>query len=130
LPILIEEIFLLKTNPEVRVVLDGGASVGGMCCAIREHDFAQDDIGVLAARIRIQSNGFQYAIRAFAFGLHGGASVKTPQGQIRQGGRMVERLDRGLATQLRNRRFAVKPNIFQFVFCHGLLVDLLNFNEN
>ena len=38
--LLIEEIFLLQADPQVRVVLNGGAHIGGMRGAIRVHDFA------------------------------------------------------------------------------------------
>ena len=119
-PILIEEIFLLKTDPQVGIVLDRGAHVGGMRGAIGVHDFAQDDISVLAAGIRIQSHGLQNAVGAFALRLHGGTAVKTPKGQIRKRRRLLKRLDRSFAAQLRNGLFAVKPDIFKFVFCHGI----------
>src|SRR5258708_37944285 len=79
-PALIEEVFLLKANPQVRVVLDRSACVGGMGGAISMRDFAKNDIGVLAACITLQSHGFQHAVRAFALGLHGGTAVKTPIG--------------------------------------------------
>ena len=79
-PALIEKIFLLKTNPQIRVVLDGSARVGGMRSAIGVQDFAKNDISVLAACVRIQSHRFQHAVRAFTLGLHGGTAVKTPVG--------------------------------------------------
>ena len=126
---MIEEVFLLETNPQVRVVLDRGARVGGMRRAIRVHDFAQNDVSVLAACIGIQSHGFQHAVGAFALGLHGGTAVKTPIGQIGKGGWILKRLDRSLAAQLRNGLFAVKPDVFEFVFCHRSSVDLLNVNK-
>src|SRR5260370_8641845 len=77
-PVFIEEVLLLKTNPQVRVVLDGSACVGGMRGAIRVHDFTKNDISVFAASIRIQSHRFYHAVRAFALGLHAGTALKPP----------------------------------------------------
>ena len=78
--VLIEEIFLLEADPQVGIVLDGGAHVGRMRRAIGMHDFAENDVTVLARCIGIQSHGLQDAVGLAAFGLHGGAAVKTPIG--------------------------------------------------
>jgi hypothetical protein len=40
----IEEVFLFETNPQVRVVLDGGAVVRGVGCTVGMHDFAEDEV--------------------------------------------------------------------------------------
>ena len=85
-PILEEKVLLLKTNPQVGIVLDGGARIGGMRRAIGVHDFAQNDISVLAACIGIQSHRLQHAVGAFALGLHGGTAVKSPIGHVGKGG--------------------------------------------
>src|SRR5580658_10445279 len=50
-PVFKEEIFLLQANPQVGIVLDGSARVGGMRSAIRVHHFAQNDIRILAGCI-------------------------------------------------------------------------------
>src|SRR5262249_33389004 len=84
--ILIYEIFLLEADPQVRVILNPGACVGGMRGAISVIDFAKNEISVLAARIRIESHRFEDAVRTFALGLHGGTAVKAPQWQIGKGG--------------------------------------------
>ena len=89
-PILIEEVFLLKANPQVGIVLDGGAHIGGMRRAIRVHHFAQNDVGVLAACIGIQSHRLQNAVGLAALGLHGGTAVKSPKGQIGKGGWLLK----------------------------------------
>src|SRR5260370_3619653 len=47
--VFVEEILLFKTNPQVRIIFDGGAVIGGMWRAIRMHDFAKNYISVLAA---------------------------------------------------------------------------------
>ena len=80
--VFVEEVFLLKTNPQVRIVLDGCAHVGRVRGAIGVHDFAKNDVGVFAAGIGIQRHGFQHAVRLAALGLHGGAAVKAPKGKI------------------------------------------------
>src|ERR1700733_920475 len=54
--ILIEEVLLLETYPQVRVVLDGSACIRRMGGTIRVHDFAEDDATVLAADIRIKGH--------------------------------------------------------------------------
>ena len=89
--------------------------------AVGMHHFAQNEIGVLAACIGIQSHGFQDAVGTLALGLHGGTAVKTPKRQIGKGGRMIKFLDLSLAAQLGNGSFAVKPEVFEFVFLFGHL---------
>ncbi len=84
--ILIKEIFLLEADPEIRIVYDRGARVGRVRRAIRVHHFVQHDIPVFAAGIGIERHRFQNAVGAFAFGLHRGAAVKTPIGNIGQRG--------------------------------------------
>jgi len=56
--VVIQEIFLLKANPQIRVILDRGACVGRMRGAVRVHDFVQHDITVFAPPVRIQSHRF------------------------------------------------------------------------
>ena len=97
--VLVEEVLLLEAEPDIRIVRSGGAHVGGVRRAIGVHDFAQHDVGVLAGRVGIESHRLQNAVGAFAFGLHGGAAVKSPQGQIGKRGRLFKVLDRGLAAQ-------------------------------
>jgi hypothetical protein len=44
-----------------------------------------------------------------SFGLHRGASIKTPQGKIAERWRGVKPFDRRLSTQLGDGLFAVEP---------------------
>jgi hypothetical protein len=83
------------------------------------HDFAENEVGVLAACIGIESHGLQNAVRLAALGLHGGTAVKTPKGQVGKGGRLLKGLELSLAAQFRDGLFAVKPDVFEFVLCHG-----------
>jgi hypothetical protein len=87
------------------------------------HDFAEDDVSVLAACIGIESNRFQHAVGALALGLHGGTAVKTPVGQIGKGRRILKRLEQTLAAQVGDGLLAVKPDVFEFVFCHSVWED-------
>ena len=48
------------------------------------------------------------------------ASDRPEARQIGESWRSVKRLDGGLAAQPWNRRFAVKPDVFEFVFCHSI----------
>ena len=54
--VLIEKVFLLKSEPDIRVVLGGGTHVGGMRGAIGVHDLAQNQITVLLGCIGIESH--------------------------------------------------------------------------
>src|ERR1039457_7662773 len=69
--IFIKEIFLFKTYPEVGVVVDGGTRIGGVRGAVGMHDFAEDDIRILAAGVWVQSYWLQNAVRLVTLGLHG-----------------------------------------------------------
>ena len=89
-PVLIQEVLLLETNPEVRIVLDGGAIVGGVRGAVRVHDFAENDKRVLAAGIGIEGHRMQNAVRALALGLHRGTAVKPPQRHVSEGRWLVK----------------------------------------
>jgi len=60
--VLVKKILLLKANPQVGIVLNGGAVVGGVGRPIRVHDFAEDDIGILAADIGIKRHRLQHAV--------------------------------------------------------------------
>jgi len=117
--IFIEEILLLQANPEVGIVLDGRPRIGGVRRAIGVHDFAENDVGAGAARIRIQSDGLQNTVRLAALGLHGGTAIKSPQGEIGKRGRRLKILQLGFAAQFRNGLLAVKPDVFEFVLGHG-----------
>jgi hypothetical protein len=87
------------------------------------HDFAQNNVCVLAARIRIESHGLQNAVRAFALGLHRRTAVESPKGQIGKCGKIVKRLDLSFAAKFRDWFLAVKTDVFQFILCHGSPVD-------
>ena len=60
--ILVEEVLLFEADPEVGIVFDGGAGVGGVGGAIRMHDFAQNEVAVLAGGVGIKSHGLQNAV--------------------------------------------------------------------
>src|SRR6202035_4268788 len=51
----------------------------------------------------------------------GRRAVKTPQRQLLERRKRIEILELSLATQVRRRRVAVEPNVFEFVFCHSRL---------
>ena len=117
--ILIEEVFLLKAEPKIRIVGCGSAHVGRVRRAIRKHDFAEHDEGVFAAGIGVECNRLENAIGLVARSLHGGTAVKSPQGQIGQSGRLVEFLDIGFAAELRDGFLSVEPDVFKFELWHG-----------
>ena len=83
--ILEEEVLLLQAHPQVGVVFDGSPVVGRVRGAIRVQHFAQNDVGILAADIGIQRDRLEHAVGTLTFGLHGGAAVKSPVGQIGKG---------------------------------------------
>jgi len=71
------------------------------------HDFAKDEIAVLACAIGIQGHRLQHTVRLAALGLHGGAAVKAPKRKVSKCGRVLKCLELSLAAQLRNRELAV-----------------------
>src|ERR1700687_1593843 len=85
-----EEVFLFETNPQVRVILDGSAHVRRMRGSICVENLIHDNIGVLAAGIRVQSHWLENAVRTVPFSLHSGTAVKAPFRQIRQGGWLLK----------------------------------------
>ncbi len=117
-PVFVEEVLLLQADPQVRIIFDGRAHVAGMRGAVRMHHLAQHDESVLAAGVRIERHRVQDAVRALAFGLQGGAAIKSPERHVCKGRGLLERLQCGLAAQTGNGRFAIEPDVFKFVFRH------------
>src|SRR5581483_11916765 len=85
--IIVKEVFLLETEPGVRVIMNGGAGVRWMRLAIGPHDLAHDEGAVGLGGMGVNGDGLQDAIRAVALGLPGGAAVKSPErefGELRE----------------------------------------------
>ena len=83
MPSFVEEIFLLETKPRAGIIQNRCATIARMRrLHVRHHNFAHHQRAVLAGGIRINRNGLQHAIRAFAFGLAGRAAIKAPPGQV------------------------------------------------
>ncbi len=116
--VLVEEIFLLETEPCAGIIDDGRARVGRMGGAIRVHDFVQDDHAILLGRVRIGGNRLQDAIRAVTFGLASRAAIEAPVRELFQGRKLVEILDQGFAADVGNGGVTVQPDIFQFILRH------------
>ena len=60
--VLVKEVLLFEADPEVWIVFDGGAGVGGVGGAIRMHDFAQNEVAVFAGGVWIESHRLQNAV--------------------------------------------------------------------
>jgi hypothetical protein len=123
--ILVEEVLLLKTNPEVGVVFNGGTKIGGVRGAVRMHDFAQNEITILAGSVWIKGDRLQDAVGFASLCLHGGTAVETPERQIGKRRRIFKRLELGFAAKFGDRLLAVKPDVFEFVLGHGSPFSLL-----
>src|SRR6185437_15306097 len=80
--VFVKEIFLFEADPEIWIVFDGGAHIRGVRRAIGMHHFAENNKGVFAAGVRVQSNRLQNTVRAMTFSLHGRAAVKSPERQV------------------------------------------------
>ena len=98
-----------------RMLVECGRAVG-------VHHFAKNDVCVFAAGVGIESHGLEDAVGLAALSLHGGAAVKAPERQVRKGRRFFEGLELSFAAKFGNGLIAVKPDVFQFVLCHALLV--------
>ena len=93
----------------------------GCARAVRHHDFAHHQHAVGARGVRIDGDRLEDAIGVVAFRLHGRRAVKTPQRQLLERRKRVEVLELGLAAQVRRRRVAVEPDVFELVFGHSRL---------
>ena len=117
--VLVEEVFLLETEPCIFVVEDGCAAVRRMRGdAIGHHDFAHDECTIGAGRVGIDRDGLQHAIRRVAFGLLRGRAIKAPKRQLLECGEFVEFLDLGLAAQVGDRLVSVQPDVLEFELSH------------
>jgi hypothetical protein len=76
-------------------------------------NFAQNDITVRTARVRIQGYRLEDAVGTLTLRLHGPTAVETPIRHIGKGRRVFELLDQRLATHAGNRLPAVQPDVFQ-----------------
>jgi hypothetical protein len=88
-------------------------SLAGVEIGLAHHQHA-----VLAGRIRKDCHRLQHDVGALALGLLGRAAVEAPQGKFLELGKAGEVLDLSLAAQVGERRVAVEPDVFQFVFGH------------
>ncbi len=116
--ILVQEVFLFEAEPGIGVVQNGGASVGGMGCAISQVDFAHHKHAVFAGAIGEHGNGLQHAIRVVPLGLPGRTTVESPVWKFFQLGEVIVLLDEGLTPEVGHGGVAVEPDVFQLVFRH------------
>ena len=124
--ILIEEIFLLEAEPSAGIVEDGSTGVGGVRShAIGHHDLAHDQRAIEAGGVGVDRHWLENAVRAAAFGLLGGTTVKAPVGKLIESGELLKCFDLSFATKVSDGGVAVEPDILQFEFGHGYccLVD-------
>src|SRR5208282_5184394 len=117
--VLVKEVLLLEAEPDFRIVRSCGAPVRRVRRSVWQHYFAQNDVRVLAGRVRIKSHRLQDAVGLVAFGLHCGAAVKTPKWQIGQCGRLFKLLKLSFTAQFGNGLLTIKPDVFKFVLSHG-----------
>ena len=117
--VLVEEVFLLKSEPGVFVVEDGGTGVGRMRGTIGKQHLSHHDKAVYAAGVWVDTHRLEQTIRAAAFGLFGRTTVEAPHRTIFE--RKVLRIaidDLSFTAEASNRRVAVQPDVFEFQFCH------------
>ena len=114
-PILVKEILLFKAEPRSGVIRDGRASVGRVGRSVGHQNFAHYEDAIDASGVRVNGDGFEHAVRALAFGLAGGASVKAPKRKIFQFWELGKFLDLSFATEVGDGLVAVEPDIFEFV---------------
>ena len=115
-----EEVFLLKAEPEVVVVVvDGGAAVRSVGASVSVEDFAHDEVPVDAVGVRVDGNGLEKAVRVAAVSLQRGRTVERPHGAFRHRAAEIA-ADHGFASHALGWFKSVEPDVFQFCFVrHG-----------
>ena len=64
--ILIKEILLLKTEPGIRIIQDGGTVIGSVRRTVGIIDLTHDENAILAGAVRIECHWLQHTVRAAA----------------------------------------------------------------
>ena len=125
-PVLIQEILLLKTKPGAFIIKNRRTIIRRMRRhAIGHHHFAHHQHTILPRGIRINGDRLQHAIGALAFRLLRGASIKSPERQLGERREAVVFFDLRLAAQVTDGLITVQPEVFEFVFGHGCLSDVV-----
>ena len=86
---------------------------------VGEEHLGHDEEAVDAARVRVDCDGFQQAVRAAALGLFGRAAVESPHGTVFErevGGIAINNFS--FSAEAGDGRVTVEPDVFQFQFGH------------
>jgi len=108
--VLHDGVFLLEAEPQVGIVFEAAATIGGVDRTIGIQHFAHDQRSIFAAWIFDQANGLEQAVAAVAFGLLRAGSVKGPTRAIVDLLRLASD-DLGLATNAGFGLVTVQPNV-------------------
>ena len=113
MPVLVEKIFLLETEPGAGVIKNRGARVGRVRGLLVGHEhLAHDERAVLLGGIGIDGHGLEHAIRGAAFGLAGRAAVEVPPRKLFEFWKFSKFLEGGLAAQVGDGFVTVEPEVF------------------
>ena len=111
-----QEIFLLKAEPEVIiVVIDGGPAVGYVRRTVGIQHLGHDQKGVLATGIGIDGHRLQQTIRTASVRLLCGTPIEGPHRALFQrASKVISHL--GLTSQALGWLITIEPNVFKFRF--------------
>ena len=107
-----EEILLLKTEPEIIVVVfNGGASVALVRGTVGVEHLTHDEVAIPALRVHADKHRLQQTVRRTPFGLLGGGAVERPHGAVVKVAGEI-RFNFGFGTQALRGLVAIEPNVF------------------
>ncbi len=117
--VLVEEIFLLETDPETWIFFDRCTCIGYVRCAVWIQNIAHNEEAIVAGSVWIKSDWAEKAIRAAAFSLLCGAAVESPFWAIAECKCInIAINDFRFAAKVWDWLIAVEPEVFEFQFGH------------